>query len=128
MSCHSEKENAAGNYKGGYGFHTLQAYLDETRESLGGMLRAGNAGSNTTEDHKTVIDRALAQVPVEHVQALEILIRCDLAGATHGLVDYCADAGLRFSVGYELTEQVHAEILKTPADDWIPAVNPDGTA
>ena len=75
-----------------------------------------------------MIDRALAQVPVEHVQALEILIRCDLAGATHGLVDYCADAGLRFSVGYELTEQVHAEILKTPADDWIPAVNPDGTA
>jgi hypothetical protein len=47
VSCHSERENAAGNYKGGYGFHTLQAYLDETRESLGGMLRAGNAGSNT---------------------------------------------------------------------------------
>jgi Transposase DDE domain group 1 len=45
ITAHSEKENAAGNYKGGYGFHPLQAYADETREALGGLLRAGNAGS-----------------------------------------------------------------------------------
>ena len=25
ITAHSEKENAAGNYKGGYGFHPLQA-------------------------------------------------------------------------------------------------------
>jgi hypothetical protein len=53
VTVHSEKENAAGNYKGGFGFHPLQAYADETREVLGGVLRAGNAGSNTTADHKT---------------------------------------------------------------------------
>ncbi len=92
------------------------------------MLRAGNAGSNTAEDHKTVIDRALAQIPGEHVEALEILVRSDSAGATHGLVDYCRDADLRFSVGYDLSEQVRAEILKTPVDAWGPAVNPDASA
>jgi hypothetical protein len=35
ISAHSEKDRAAGTYKGGYGFHPLQAYADETREALG---------------------------------------------------------------------------------------------
>jgi hypothetical protein len=35
--------------QGGFGFHPLQAYADETREALGGVLRAGNAGSNTVD-------------------------------------------------------------------------------
>ena len=69
ITAHSEKENAAGNYKGGYGFHPLQAYLDETREALGGLLRPGNAGSNTADDHKTVIDLALAQIPAEYIES-----------------------------------------------------------
>ena len=30
LGSHSEKEGAAGNYKGGYGFHPLMAYCDET--------------------------------------------------------------------------------------------------
>ena len=41
ITAHSEKEKAAGNYKGGYGFHPLQVYLDETREALGGLLGRG---------------------------------------------------------------------------------------
>src|SRR5512142_2260433 len=81
ITAHSEKEGAAGNYKGGYGFHPLQAYLDETRESLGGVLRSGNAGSNTAEDHKTVLDLALAQVPATSLESIEILVRADSAGA-----------------------------------------------
>jgi hypothetical protein len=63
ITTHSEKEKAAGNYKGGYGFFPLQAYADQTREALGAMLRPGNAGANTAADHKTVLDRALAQIP-----------------------------------------------------------------
>ena len=58
ITAHSEKERAAGTYKGGYGFDPLQSYLDETREALGGLLRPANAGSNTAEDHKTVLDLA----------------------------------------------------------------------
>jgi hypothetical protein len=65
ITAHSEKEKAAGNYKGGYGFHPLGVYLDETHEAVGGLLRPGNAGSNTADDHKAVLDRALAQIPAE---------------------------------------------------------------
>ena len=127
ITAHSEKEKAAGNYKGGYGFHPLQVYLDETREALGGLLRPGNAGSNTADDHKTVLDRALAQIPAESLEGLEILVRADSAGATHGLLDYCREANLRFSVGYELTEPVRAAILHIPADAWVPALDQDGS-
>ena len=77
----------------------MQVYLDETREALGGLLRPGNAGSNTADDHKTVIDRALAQIPAKYAETLEILVRADSAGATHGLVDYCREGNMRFSVG-----------------------------
>ncbi len=127
ITAHSEKENAAGNYKGGYGFHPLQVYLDETREALGGLLRAGNAGLSTADDHKTVIDRALQQIPAEYVETVEILVRADSAGATHGLIDYCREGNMRFSVGYELTEQVRTAILEIPEDAWIPALDQDGS-
>jgi hypothetical protein len=127
ITAHSEKEKAAGTYKGGYGFHPLQVYLDETRESLGGLLRPGNAGSNTADDHVAVLDQALAQIPAEHVEALEILVRADTAGATHGLIDYCREARMRFSVGYELTEKVRAAILQVPKDAWVPALEQDGS-
>jgi hypothetical protein len=64
-----------------------------------GILRPGNAGSNTAEDHQTVLDLALAQIPTEIADSVEILIRADSAGATHGLLDCCHDADLRFSGG-----------------------------
>jgi hypothetical protein len=127
ITAHSEKEKAAGNYKGGYGFHPLQVYLDETREALGGLLRPGNAGSNTADDHKTVLDRAIGQIPAQYIERLEILIRADSAGATHGLVDYCREASMRFSVGYELTGQVRAAILEIPENAWVPALDQDGS-
>ena len=127
ITAHSEKEQAAGNYKGGYGFHPLHAYADETREALGGLLRPGNAGANTAADHVVVLDRALEQIPADCVEQIEILVRADTAGATHGLIDYCRDADLRFSVGYELTEPVREAILRIPAQAWVPALDPDGT-
>jgi hypothetical protein len=127
ITAHSEKERAAGNYKGGYGFFPLQAYLDETHEALAGLLRAGNAGANTASDHQLVIDLALAQIPKRYIENIEILVRADSAGATHGLVDYCREASLRFSVGYELTEAVRAAILQIPQDAWVPALDQDGS-
>jgi len=127
ITAHSEKERAAGNYKHGYGFHPLGAWTDETREALAMILRPGNAGSNTAADHVTVIDRALAQLPAEHVENMEILIRADSAGATHGTADHCRERKLEFSFGYELTEQVRAAILETRARAWIPALDQDGS-
>src|SRR5215831_13258321 len=80
ITAHSDKEGAAGNYKHGYGFHPLHAYGDETREALAVMLRPGNAGANTAADHVTVLDRALAQIPAEHIETIAILVRADTAG------------------------------------------------
>jgi len=127
ITAHSEKEHAAGNYKHGYGFHPLGSYADHTREALAMLLRPGNAGSNTAADHVTVIDRSLAQIPDKHVETLEILIRADSAGATHGTADHCQRADLRFSFGYELTEPVRAAILTTPKSLWVAALDQDRT-
>jgi hypothetical protein len=127
ITAHSEKEKAAGNYKGGYGFHPLQGYADETREALGALLRPGNAGANTAADHQAVLDLALAQIPDQYIETIEILVRADSAGATHGLIDYCREARMRFSVGYELTESVRQAILKIPADAWATALDQDGS-
>ena len=74
-----------------------------------------------------VLDLALTQIPAEDVESLEIFVRADSAGATHGLVDYCREADMRFSVGYELTEPVRAAILQIPADAWVPALDQDGS-
>ena len=127
ITAHSEKEMAAGNYKHGYGFHPLGAYADETREALAMLLRAGNAGSNTAADHVAVIDRSLAQIPAEHVENIDVLIRTDSAGATHGTADHCRRCDLRFSFGYELTEPVRAAILQTGDESWIAALEQDDT-
>jgi len=51
VTAHSEKEGAAATYKHGFGFHPLLVFLDRPDvsggEALAGMLRPGNAGSNT---------------------------------------------------------------------------------
>jgi len=36
ITSHSDKEEAAGNYKGGFGFHPMLCYLDESEEALAG--------------------------------------------------------------------------------------------
>ena len=127
MASHSEKEGAAGTYKGGYGFHPLMAYCDETGEALAAVLRPGNAGSNTAADHVAVIQDALAQIPAELIETIEILVRADCAGATHEVLDFCREHRLRFSVGFELTEQIRTAILKIPEESWVAALATDGT-
>ncbi len=62
--CHSEKQNATSTWKKTFGYHPLFCFLDNTREALAGLLREGRAGSNTTADHITVLDAALAQIPM----------------------------------------------------------------
>jgi Transposase DDE domain group 1 len=124
LTAHSEKELAAGNYKHGYGFHPLGCWLDETGEALAAILRPGNAGSNTAEDHFTVLGLALAQLPAEDVDR-DILVRTDIGGQTHAFTSDCRDAGIRFSVGYELTATVRSAILKVPEAGWVQAINAD---
>jgi len=127
ISAHSDKEGAAGNFKGGYGFHPMLAYGDQTGEALAGELRPGNAGSNTAADQITVAEQALQQIPAEHIQTIELLLRVDSAGATHELLDWARAGRIRYSVGYDLTDQVRTAILNTPDGAWVAALDQDDT-
>jgi Transposase DDE domain group 1 len=127
IGSHSEKEGSAGNFKGGYGFHPMLAYADETSESLAGELRPGNAGANSAEDQIAVAEDALEQIPEEHIQDIALLLRVDGAGASHRLLDWCRDGQIRFSVGYELTDAVRAAILDLPHDAWVCALDQDSS-
>jgi hypothetical protein len=124
ITSHSDKEGAAGTYKGGYGFHPLLCYLDETSEALSGLLRSGNAGANTATDHVEVLSRAVEQLPEDRPD--EILVRCDSAGATHDFLDIVVEMDMCFSVGYDLTQPVRSAILAVPESAWTPAVEPGG--
>jgi hypothetical protein len=127
VTSHSEKEGAAGTFKGGYGFHPMLAYCDETAEALAAILRPGNAGSNTAADQIAVVEQALEQIPAAQIADIEILVRADSAGATHDLLDFCREGRLRFSVGYELTDQVRAAILNVPENTWVSTLATDGS-
>lgn len=99
----SEKEGAAGNYKGGFGFHPMLAFLDRPADACGGeplagALRPGNAGANTVADQIEVAEEALEQLPAEIAAEAEIVLRCDSAGAAHGLLEWAREGGIRFSI------------------------------
>lgn len=123
VTAHSDKELAAGTWKGGYGHHPLLCYLDNTNEALAGKLRRGNATANDAADHIAVLDAALEQLPGERRQ---MLARADSAGATHGFLDALHERDIRFSVGFDLTAAVRDAVLKMPAAAWVPAVRQDG--
>ena len=104
----------------------MLAYAHETGEALGGELRPGNAGANTAADQIAVAEHAIAQIPAEHVEGIELLLRADTAGATHKLLAWAREHRIRYSVGYELTDAVRAAILATPDANWRATVAQDG--
>lgn len=127
LTAHSEKEGAAGNYKGGFGFHPLLCYLAETGEPLAASLRPGNAAAHTAADHFEVLQLALEQLPEQDLHR-EILARADIGGRTHAFTSDCRDAGIRFSVGYEVDERVRGAIGGLPESAWRSAIDCDGEA
>lgn len=52
----SPKAQAAGTYKGGYGFHPLTGWCSNIGDALAVMQRPGNAGSFTAADHLAVLE------------------------------------------------------------------------
>jgi hypothetical protein len=125
LVAHSGKEGAAGNYKGGFGFHPLLCYLAETGEPLAAVLRPGNAAAHTAADHFEVLQLALEQLP-EADLGREILARADIGGRTHAFTSDCRSAGIRFSVGYEVDERVRGAIVALPEAAWQSAIDGDG--
>jgi hypothetical protein len=134
--AHSEKVNAAKTWKKTFGFHPLLAYLDRPEvsggEALAGILRPGNAGSNTTADHITVLGMALAALPAyarprpADPASPRVLIRTDAAGATHGFAAAVRAAGCGFSLGFGIDTDTQTAVLAVPAEAWTPAYNIDG--
>ncbi len=130
VTTHSEKERAAPTFKGGFGYHPLAVWCDNTQEMLAVALRPGNAGSNTVADHIDVLTRAIAQVPASYRK--HMLVRADGAGSSHGLLDWLTEQGTRrgrtleYSVGFASTGKVRDAIAKLPKKVWITAVDVDG--
>ena len=123
IDVHSEKEQAAGHYKGGFGFNPLLVTCD--REVLAGILRPGNAGANNVADHLELLDLALEQLPQSALDG-EILARSDSAGASHDLADACRECDVRFSFGYRIGEPVREALLSLEELAWRPAIDQDG--
>ena len=101
VGAHSEKEGATPNFKRGFGFHPMLAFLDHgaggTGEPLAAMLRPGRANANDAADQIAVLDAALAQLP-ERFRS-RVLVRGDAGSGVQGLLWHVHDLGLQYSVG-----------------------------
>ncbi|MFJ8715100.1 IS1380 family transposase [Streptomyces violaceus] len=130
--AHSEKQDAAATWKKTFGHHPLMGFVDHGRGGSGepvvGLLRPGNAGSNTAADHIEATKLALAQLPKRLRRGRQTLIRTDSGGGTHEFVAWLTRRGrwLSYSVGMTITDTIHQAVLKVPASAWTPAVEPDG--
>lgn len=130
ITCSSRKEQAAGTYKGTWGFHPLAAWCANSFECLAMMLRPGNAGSNTASEHVTVLADALAQLPRAYRR--KVLIRLDGAGASHALIEHLlslstARRKVLFTSGFTLTAVDEAAIAQLPEHAWTHAIEQDGS-
>jgi hypothetical protein len=125
----SDKENARPTWKMGYGFHPLAAWCINTRECLAMLLRPGNAGSNTFEDHREVLTAALKQVPASFRR--RILVRIDGAGASHKLIEHLLTFTARrrtllFTCGWTILDADEQAIASLPGTAWQPGLLQDG--
>ena len=132
ITAHSDdKDGAAATYKRGWGFHPLGCWLDRgdgTGEALAAMLRPGNAGSNTADDHIDVFEAALWQLDGLVPDGVRLVARADTAGCTHAFLDYLRQAGVGFSVGYPIDAHVRQAIRGLRDGAWVPATRQTGDA
>jgi Transposase DDE domain group 1 len=125
ITIHSEKEHAAGHYKGGFGFNPLLASCG--REVLAGILRPGSSAANNSGDHLHALELALEQLPQSALDG-PILARSDSAGASHNFAFGCRECEIRFSLGYAIRVPTREAILALKEAAWKPAINADGKA
>jgi hypothetical protein len=129
ITAPSNKEGAAGTWKGSFGHHPLGTWFANTGEAPAWLLRSGNAGSNTAVDHVTVLKQAIAAIPVGF--GGKILIRIDGAGAPHELMKQMSSWSngrrtVRFVCGWTITDADEEAIKKLPPGAWAAALDQDG--
>jgi len=136
LIAHSEKQDAAPTWKRTFGFHPLVCFLDRPEiasgEALAGIVRPGNAGSNTAADHIDLLDLALAGLPEGarprpgDPTGPRLVVRTDAAGATHAFAAACRERGVGFSYGFGVTEEIRQAITEVPEHVWAAAIEADG--
>jgi Transposase DDE domain group 1 len=128
VTAHSEKEDATPNFKRGFGFHPLLAFIDHgaggTGEPLVAMLRPGKATANDAADQIALLDAALAQLP-EQARS-RVLVRGDTGSGVHGFVWHVHQLGLSYSVGIYARQPVLDALAVLPKQAWRAACDADG--
>ena len=136
---HSEnKQEAAANYKGGYGFHPIYCFADATGETLAVRLRPGNAGANDIADHVALLDAAIAGLPAEiavghrpgddaSLVRRPLQVRTDSAGCT-AFVWHARSRNVGFAVIARSNPGIHGAISRIAfdSDAWQQALGQDG--
>jgi hypothetical protein len=140
VDVHCEaKEQAAPTYKGGYGFHPMFCFADLTGEALSSKLRPGNSGANDVQDHVTVLDQAIDQLP-DRIAAghrpgdedaavrRQVIVRADAAGCTSGFLSACRARKVSFFVTARTNARLASAIYETSVvpSMWSPSVSQNG--
>ena len=102
------------------------------------MLRPGNAVANDADDHLELLDQVVAVLPADYQLGHQpgddsglvrhhILVRADSAGATHGFVSGLTEANIEYSIGHQVSAKVREALLLFQEEDWVQAIEADGT-
>jgi Transposase DDE domain group 1 len=128
ITAHSDKENATPNFKRGFGFHPMMAFVDHetggTGEPLAAMLRPGRANASDAADQIAVLDTALAQLP-EGVRS-RVLVRGDTGSGVKEFLWHIHRLGLSYSVGVYGRQPVLDALAALPRQAWRHALDTDG--
>jgi hypothetical protein len=84
------------------------------------------------------LDQVIGSLPVEYQVGHEpgdepglvrhhILVRADSAGATHGFVSGLTEANIEYSIGHPVDQGVREALLSFQEEDWVEAIEADGT-
>ena len=123
------KEQATATFKGGFGFHPLGVWCDNTTELLAVMLRPGMPGPTRRGPHRRLAGRSPKS---RRAHRRKLLVRADGAGASHDLLDWLTSkasprpAGVQRRVPVTKNTALTSAITTVPKRAWTPAVTADG--
>ena len=128
VGAHSDKEGATPNFKRGFGFHPMMAFVDHgpggSGEPLAAMLRPGRANASDAADQIAVLDAALAQLP--DGLRRRVLVRGDTGSGVKEFLWHIHHLGLSYSVGVYGRQPVLDALAALPRQAWRAALDADG--